>query len=178
MFAYIRPCPELCYVLDALRDSGANVLAVVPGASRETISAYASERFQLFAEQLKLGPLLMDMDLAITHGGHGLAGALLIQGVPILALPTNIEQWMLSNQLVRLGIGKQLLLNRVQPDFADTLMRMVSTTTFKDKVKSFAKRYSSYNPEQQIVRIANTIERLPAKHKIKLVTTSHDKTLH
>lgn len=161
IFAYIRPYPELPHMLDALRNSMANVLAVVPGISAEKIAEYSSERFRIFSEQLKLAHLMQDMDLAITHGGHGLAGAFLIQGVPTLTVPTNIEQWMVSNRLVRLGIGNQITRNRVKVDFAGCLSQMIGSSIYGDRARSIAKRYAGYKPDRVVQRIANTIERLP-----------------
>lgn len=161
VFAYIRPYPELPHILDALRDSMANVVAVVPGISDEQIAAYSSERFQIVPTQLKLNHLLPEMDLAITHGGHGLAGAFLINGVPALTVPTNIEQWMMSNRLVRLGVGRQVTRNRVKKDFAGSLMQMIDSPAYSEKAQITAKRYAGYDPDRVVQRIANTIERLP-----------------
>lgn len=165
IFAYIRAYPELPHMLNALRDSKAAVLAVVPGIKDELMTAYSSERFQIFSEQLKLGHLLPDMDLAITHGGHGLAGAFVIHGVPTLTVPTNIEQWMMSNRLVRLGVGTLITRNRVKTDFSNSLQQMIGSTAYADKAQVIAKRYAGYNPDRVVQRIANTIERLPESLK-------------
>lgn len=165
VFAYIRSYPELPYMLDALRESRARVMAVVPGISDEQVAAYSSQRFQIVSEPLKLGSLLPEMDLAITHGGHGLAGAFLIHGVPTLTVPTNIEQWMMANRLIGFGIGKQITRNRVKMDFAGSLKRMIDHPTFNEKAQTIAKRYAGYDPDRVVQRIANTIERLPERHK-------------
>lgn len=179
VFAYIRSYPELPHMLDALRDSRASVLAVVPGISDAQIAAYSSERFKIVSTQLKLRHLLPEMDLAITHGGHGLAGAFLINGVPTLTLPTNIEQWMMSSRLVRLGVGKQVTRNRVKLDFAGSLMQMIGSPAYGEKAHSIGKRYAGYNPDRVVQRIANTIERLPEPHKgLSASAVQHVQTLH
>lgn len=165
VFVYIRPYPELPHMLDALHGSGASVVAVVPGIRDEQVAAYSSERFQIVSEQLKLGHLLPKMDLAITHGGHGLAGAFLINGVPTLTVPTNIEQWMISNRLVHIGVGKQVTRNRVKTDFASKLMQMLGSPACAEEAQTIAKCYAGYNPDRVVQRIANTIERLPDRYK-------------
>lgn len=161
IFAYLRPYPELPYMLDALRDSNASVLAVVPGIGTERAAAYSSERVHVFEEHLKLAPLLRDMDLAITHGGHGLAGAFLLNGVPMLTVPTNIEQYMMSGRLIQLGVGKQVTRDRVKFDFTSSIAQIVEASSCREQARVISKKYAGYDADRMVLRVANTIERLP-----------------
>ncbi|MBC2731588.1 hypothetical protein [Thiobacillus sp.] len=161
IFAYLRPYPELPYMLDALSDSNASVLAVVPGIGIERAATYSNERLHIFGEQLKLAPLLPDMDLAITHGGHGLAGAFLLHGVPMLTIPTNIEQYMLSGRLTQLGVGKQVTSDRVKFDFTSSIAQIVEAPSCREQARVISKKYAGYDADRMVSRVANTIERLP-----------------
>ncbi len=168
IFAYLRPYPELPYMLDALRDSNASVLAVVPGIGTERAAAYSNERVHVFEEPLKLAPLLRDMDLAITHGGHGLAGALLLHGVPMLTVPTNIEQYMMSNRLIQLGVGKQVIRNRVKMDFASCMAQIAEAPSYRERARVISKKYADYDADRMVLRVANTIERFPRQNVMRL----------
>ena len=169
VFAYLRPYPELPYILDALRDSNnASVLAVVPGIGTERAAAYSNERVHVFDEPLKLALLLRDMDLAITHGGHGLAGALLLHGVPMLTVPTNIEQYMMSNRLIQLGVGKQVIRNRVKMDFASSMAQIAEAPSYSERARVISKKYADYDADRMVLRVANTIERLPRQDVMRL----------
>jgi UDP:flavonoid glycosyltransferase YjiC (YdhE family) len=168
IFAYLRPYPELPYMLDALRDSNASVLAVVPGIGAERAATYSSERLHIFGEQLKLAPLLPDMDLAITHGGHGLAGAFLLNGVPMLTVPTNIEQYMMSGRLIQLGVGKQVTRDRVKFDFTSSIAQIVEAPSCRERARVISKKYAGYDADRMVLRVANTIERLPRQGAVQL----------
>ncbi|MFH1818740.1 MAG: UDP-glucuronosyltransferase [Pseudomonadota bacterium] len=161
IFAYLRPYPELPYMLDALSDSNASVLAVVPGIGIERAATYSNERLHVFSEQLKLAPLLPDMDLAITHSGHGLAGAFLLNGVPMLTVPTNIEQYMMSGRLIQLGVGKQVTRDRVKFDFTSSITQIVEASSCREQARVISKKYAGYDADRMVLRVANTIERLP-----------------
>jgi len=168
VFAYLRPYPELPYILDALHDGNASVLAVVPGIGTERAIAYSNERVHVFDEPLKLAPLLPDMDLAITHGGHGLAGAFLLHGVPMLTIPTNIEQYMMSNRLIQLGVGKQVIRNRVKIDFASCMAQIAEAPSYRERARVISKKYADYDADRMVLRVANTIERLPRQDVMRL----------
>lgn len=168
IFAYLRPYPELPYMLDALRDSNASVLAVVPGIGTERAAAYSSERVHVFEEHLRLAPLLRDMDLAITHGGHGLAGAFLLNGVPMLTVPTNIEQYMMSSRLIQLGVGKQVTRNRVKMDFASSMAQIAEAPSYRERARVIFKKYAGHDADSMVLRVANTIERLPRQGIVRL----------
>lgn len=168
VFAYLRPYPELPYMLDVMRDSNASVLAVVPGIGTERAAAYSCERVHVFEEHLKLAPLLRDMDLAITHGGHGLAGAFLLHGVPMLTVPTNIEQYMMSSRLVQLGVGKQVTRNRVKMDFASCVAQIAEAPSYRERARVISKKYAGHDADGMVLRVANTIERLPRLGAVQL----------
>lgn len=168
VFAYLRPYPELPYMLDVLRDSNASVLAVVPGIGTERAATYSSERVHVFGEHLKLEPILRDMDLAITHGGHGLAGAFLLHGVPMLTVPTNIEQYMTSSRLIQLGIGKQVIRNRVKTDFASSVAQIAEVPSYRARARVISKKYAGHDADRMVLRVANTIERLPRQGVVQL----------
>lgn len=168
IFAYLRPYPELSYMLDTLRDSNASVLAVVPGIGIERAATYSNERLHIFNEQLKLAPLLPDMDLAITHGGHGLAGAFLLNGVPMLTVPTNIEQYMMSGRLIQLGVGKQVTRNRVKFDFISSIAKLAEDPSCRERARAISRKYMDFDAGQMVLRIANTLERLPRQGAVQL----------
>ncbi len=168
VFAYLRPYPELPYMLDALRDTNASVLAVVPGIGTERAAAYSSKRVHVFEEHLKLAPLMRDMDLAITHGGHGLAGAFLLHGVPMLTVPTNIEQYMMSSRLIQLGVGKQVTRNRIKIDFSSSLAQIAEIPSYREQARVISKKYAGHDVDWVVLRVAKTIERLPLQGVVRL----------
>lgn len=161
IFVYLRQYPKLPEILEALSQCGANVIAFIPGIGDEQRQAFASEHLRISASPVKLAHLLPRMNLAIAHAGHGLAAASLLAGVPMLMIPTNIEQWLLTRNIGHLGAGIGVARDAIQDGFAPALEQLLTDTAYQEKAGAIAGKYGSYNQSQVVERIANTVERLP-----------------
>ncbi len=103
IFVYLRSFPNIGGVLDVLANSGADVIAHIPNIENKISANYTSSSVRITSSMIKLSGLLADMDLAITHAGHGTACATLLAGVPLLMIPTTIEQWLMNRNMEHLG---------------------------------------------------------------------------
>jgi UDP:flavonoid glycosyltransferase YjiC (YdhE family) len=112
---------------------------------------------------VKLGPLLGDCDLAITHGGHGTLAALLLSGTPMLLIPTQIEQMLLSQRMQRAGIGLALSPGEVTSHFDHALTRMLSGAEFTWRAKALATNHAAYDQQKTVECIISALEELPAR---------------
>lgn len=161
IFCYLRPFRELDMLLRVLKESGNRSIVVVPGCGRELYDRYHGDRLHIFGEPVMLPELLGGADLVVSHGGHTLASEAILAGVPVLALPTQVEQMMLAQALARQGIGKGIARNRLAARFADTLHGMVSDMSIKRRTRELARKYAAYDGGETLRRLVNTIERLP-----------------
>ena len=162
IFLYLRPFAGIELILKILAASGADVIAHIPGIDRKMSALLSKTSVRIASSMIRLSPLLADMDVAITHSGHGTAAAALLAGVPMLMMPMTIEQSMMSRTIDRLGVGIELKRERLGSSFLSVLERLLTDPSVKKKVKSFAAKYAGYDQQRVIARIVNTIERLPA----------------
>lgn len=161
VFVYLRPGAGTLSVLEKLLCHGASVIAFLPGSDEAVKSSLSHERLRISSDKVKLSPLLPDMKLSVTLANHGTLSALFLAGVPMLMIPTTIEQWMLSSTVERLGIGIGVTRNRLNTEFGPALENLCADTAYRSAAARFAKKYAGYDQGRVLDRLAATIEGLP-----------------
>ena len=161
IFVYLRPGPGIKMILETLKDSKAGVIAVIPGLDNTLRQTYTDDQLQIFTSRVKLSAISNEMDLAITHSGHGTASVMLLSGVPMLLLPTTIEQWMLSRVLTKQGVGIAVNTNESAVKFPQALEKLCADSSFREKADQLAKKYAAFQSNRVLDRLTTTIERLP-----------------
>lgn len=172
VFVYLRPFEGLETVLQTLADGSFSTIAVVTGIAPELIRRYESDRFRISAHPLRVADLLPGADLAITHGGHGLASACLHFGIPMLLIPQVIEQLMTARNFERLGTGIGVNYDQVATGFTTALNRLLTEPSFGERADVMADRYSDYDQELVICNLADTIEGIMRRSKVTSVLPS------
>ncbi len=108
VFAYLAPGPHNVTLLETLRDAGADVIAVLPGLPPAVAARMRGPRLQILEGPAHLGAALVGARLTINNGGHGVIGASLRRGVPMLIVPRTAEQYILGNWLAQQGVAQVL----------------------------------------------------------------------
>jgi UDP:flavonoid glycosyltransferase YjiC (YdhE family) len=161
IFVYLRPFPGIEAILEGLAGNGAEVIAHIPGLDDRIRALYTNTSLSIVISTIKLSEILADMDVAITHAGHGTACAVLLAGVPLLMIPTTIEQWLTSCNIEALGAGISMKRERVAETFVVALEKLLADHSYREGAKNLATKYAGYDQGRVIARIVNTIERLP-----------------
>lgn len=162
IFLYLRPFRGIEHILQNLAVSGADVIAHIPGINQELAALYDNTTIRIIGSMVKLSSVLADMDVVITHGGHGLAAAALLAGVPMLMIPTTVEQWMMGRAVKQLRIGMSLGIKELDETFSAALERLLTDPFFEQMSQQMAEKYAGYNQQRAVAKLVNTIERLPA----------------
>lgn len=161
IFVYLRPFPELPLLLNELKQSQAELIAVIPGIDHKLSDSFSGERFRIVSGQVRLDRLLSQADLVVSHGGHGLTSASLLQGVPSLVIPTMIEQWMTARNLERLKIGRGVTRAALRKQgCGNALDGLLGDASYTEHAMTLAAKYQSYDQHTTISRLALTVERM------------------
>ncbi len=170
VFAYVKArYRDFAKILEALAGSGCRVLAYAPGISREHAARYSSPRMTISREPLRLKRILKSCDLAICHGGPGTVTAALLSGVPLLLLPTQLEQFLTARRIDEMRTGIYVDMERRKPkqgeknsdpDYPALIRRLLEEPGFRAKAREFAAKYRKFSPESQAHAIATRIEQL------------------
>jgi UDP:flavonoid glycosyltransferase YjiC (YdhE family) len=158
IFVYLRPFEGLPAILHILSSSGCNIIAALPGVGDDIRAAFASPSFQIHSQPVRLAPLLSSTHIAITHGGHGLASACLLAGVPMLLVPQVAEQLMTVYNFERLGIGKGVRFDEVGSKFSAAFMRMLMDSSYRENAGRLSRKYAGYDQERTIMRLCDAVE--------------------
>ena len=170
VFAYLKARhSDFPVMLEALAGCGHRVLAYTPGIGKEQLEKYRSPRMLLSREPLKLKRILKDSDLVVCHAGPGTVTGALLSGVPLLLVPTQLEQYLTCRRVKQLGAGLFVEMQQkkakagektVPPDYAGLIKRLLAEPEFRARARDFAKKYASFSQSAQAVALATRIEQL------------------
>ena len=160
---YIKQSSKL---IDALIDTLAagphRVAAFIPDLNAERVARLRSDKRIVSERPIRLGPLLGECDLLISHGGNICPGSLM-SGVPQLVLPTQYEQYLTAHRIAQLGAGAWIGPEASPDTIAQMLSRVLNDPMVKDAARSYAARYASYSPAEQQRRILVRIDEILAQ---------------
>jgi UDP:flavonoid glycosyltransferase YjiC (YdhE family) len=167
VFAYLKPgYRDYENVLQALGESGQSVLVFSPGISRNLIQKYSAGNMKLVAEHLCIEHIVGQCDLAICHGGHGTIAAMLLSGVPLLLLPTQLEQYLVSWRVKQFGAAQ--LVNpedKYPPDYRVLLAEMLDNPCYREKAREFAAAHAGFNRQLQLNDMADRVDAIIAAQR-------------
>lgn len=160
VFVYLKSDhKDFSHILDMLNLMGLNALVCAPNISQNLKKKYASKSVIISEKKFDID-VLKRCDLAVTYGGHGMVSSLLKYKVPMLVLPTNLEQFLLGLRVQELGAGIVVNSDVPVPSYEPVLQKLLSEPIFKDNIARFADSHSAYDQSEQIKIIAAEIAEL------------------
>lgn len=177
VFAYLRPIPNLGKILAALESFEGQAIAVIPGISVEMRMRFAGKGLTISDTPALLSQILPESDLVVSHATPGLTTTALLQGVPSLGIPTQIEQMMFSGTLERHNIGTSYNFNTSQDHFQDVFLKSLYNKELHRGAREFADKYAGYDERRTLSRLVRTIERLPEIVNCKMQCRQEQLTL-
>lgn len=147
----------------ALVVDGTRVIAYVPGASQKLLNLMAALGATVAMESVDMVRLLPQADICVAHG-PGTAFAALRAGVPVMMLPTQLENFLLAQAMQRMGIGTLIHPDQDSPDFAGVLTEMMASDRYAASARVFAARYPDSVIDAMIEQVIARIESHCAAH--------------
>lgn len=161
ILVYLRPeVRDFEAVMQALAALDCQVLAIIPGISANLKARLETPRCNILTSNLRLESVIAECDLAISYAGHGFVSAMLMAGVPLLLLPTQLEQFLLARRVCEIGAGALINPELAPPDYRQLLTEMLAQPPLKQAAQKFAEKYSSLNQQSQLEMIVNLIEKV------------------
>jgi len=148
--------------LDALVELKQDVVCYCAEAPARLIEAYRRKGLQMSSEPLDTMRQLTNADLIISHGGKGLISEGLLSGVPLLLLPTQMEQRMNASKVKALGAGLSAGA-KISPQIIKKMIkRLLDEEEYKLNAQNVAARYEGgqhlSSPDRMIERIVELID--------------------
>jgi hypothetical protein len=143
-------------VMTALEELSVSAICVIPGADAQFKAKYQSETILIVEHPVALAPLLENADALIGYGSVGVMTEALLKGVPLLMIPSTVEQYLVSKRAEEIGTG--ILIDGVpnRERIRAAITSLLSEVHFKVQAKEFAERYPKITAE----RAANDVAQL------------------
>ena len=166
VFAYLYPDdPSFEVLLGALAAAKVAALVYAPGAPRALTRRHESERIAISTEPFEIGQVVREVDIAVCHGGAGITGAMLGAGVPMLIVPTQMEQLMIGRRVQALGAGIVLSGELGVPAARKLIERLLREPAFRTAARAFATRHVAHDQATVVRGIADRFEALIAEKR-------------
>ncbi len=143
VFAYLKPdSPVLEALFSALRARQARTVAHVPGLSKAMAERLGGKGVCFSLKPVAMQQAAAECDLLVCHGSATTMSAALLKGKPVLALPKQMEQLMISKRAAARGFARLALDPReVAPALRDTL----SGGSVANAARAFAETHAAHN---------------------------------
>ena len=167
VFAYLyNYYAQLPRLLDALAWMDAPTLALCRGASADVRLNHSGGCVLVSDEPMAASRLLEQCDLVVCHGSHQMTAQALLAGKPLLLLPTQLEQFLITRRLVRFGAGLGVSQDAQQPDFAAALAQLSARPDYAGKAAEFARRYRGHDRGAALATMVGRCEAALAQAEI------------
>ena len=147
-------------LLMSLGEVNANFLVHCVGMSEEAENQYAQKNIHFSSDPVQLKSIKNRADLVICHAGHGTVAASLLMAIPLLLLPTQLEQLLLANKLSALKLSSVINMRDEQPDFVQSIESVLNSDEFSQRVSMFAGQYAGFDHEKQLEDIVLACEKI------------------
>lgn len=143
IFAYLKVGnPSFLPTLEALSAIDANVICYCNRVTPELTAKYKQIHFSPIP--LNIHTLLNKADAVVCHAGKGTISEALNYGVPLLLLPTHMEQNMNTIRIKELNLGLRGRVELGPKAILKDLSKLLYDSKITDHAAKFAKEYSKY----------------------------------
>jgi hypothetical protein len=162
VFAYLRPARrgwDLAGLLSILRTRSMSTLVYVPGVDVAWLKSFESAAMRVIHEPLDMRQLAPKCDAAILHAGAGSVAEFLLNRVPLVNIPLQLEQLVTAHRVADLGAGA--IAAAPYPDgIMDSLEKVLNSCEYANSSSKFAQKYADFDPNQAIERVVTGIVEL------------------
>ena len=145
-------------VLKELERLSANVLLVCPGQQSERL-LQMHPRCSVISRLVDMAHSMASADLFIGHGALGTTSQALMMGVPVIALPLQLENELIGKALARHGVGF-IPANNTKEPFAALVARTLEDREIKQRCVSFSEQQGEMMENDFSASFGNTLDQL------------------
>lgn len=142
IFAYLKPFQGFREAVAEIYKLKLPSIVFCPGLRSPEVTeleaAFPSIAFT--TDRLSIELVVKSCDIAICHGGHGMVARMLIAGIPVIAIPLQLEQTLLSQRLTESGAGIHLAFKDIA-QLTNAVKHLLSNADYYDAAKQIANKY-------------------------------------
>lgn len=163
VFAYLKTeHPDHIAVLQALVKHGCRTLCYLPSVASGKPAPVVSPLIHYASAPVDLAAALIDCELCVCHAGEGTIAPALLAGVPVLLLPTQTEQFLISRRIAATGAGLNAAQLRRPTNYISLIASMLGASSYREAAQAFAARHANFTVAGQSQALVTEFERLMA----------------
>lgn len=145
------------FLWQALQTLQANVVVVSPRGLPWASDAARGWGMTVHTQPLELSTLMPVCDAVISNGGMGLTSMALHAGKPLMLLPTQLEQALLTYQLLQKGLVISTMRHQHQLQMQTRVDQLLNDAGLKLRAARFASNYAWFKPHMAVGRVTNML---------------------
>jgi len=151
VFAYLKSGhADHAAVLAALARAGCRVLCYIPEVANGKPPPVPMPGILYARKPVDLARALAGADWCVCHGGEATVAQALLAGVPLLLLPMQVEQFLLSRRIAAAGLAVNIA--TPPPDWPALIRTALATPGFAAQAGAFAASHAGYCPADGVRR--------------------------
>lgn len=159
VFAYLKTGhPDHEALLRALVAEGCRTLCYLPEVAAGKAPPVVSPLIHYASGPVSLELAYEDCALCICHGGEGTFVQALLAGVPVLLLPMQTEQFLISRRVAQSGAGINAAMLPAPVAWRPLLRRLLHEPGFAAAAADFAQRYRGFDQRTQVQALVDVFE--------------------
>jgi len=167
VFVYLEPHNrDFTGVMEAIAALGLRAIVCAPGIAEDLRRKYESPRVIVSTRPFRLDRLLAQCDLFIGYAGHAMTAGMLVAGIPLLLLPTQLERFLLATRVASMGAGVAVNPEMPVPDYRVLIRTLLDETGYRENAQRFAKKYAGFSQDEQQENIVARIEEIAAHKQV------------
>lgn len=155
LYSYYQRLPELLAALVAL---DAQSLVLCRGVDSALARKHEGGPVFLASEPMSVSALLPQCDVVVCHGSHQMTAQALLAGRPALLAPTQLEQFLITRRVVRMGAGLGIAADAASPDFGAALRELRTKPTYAARARDFSARYRAQGHDRVLATMVGRCE--------------------
>jgi hypothetical protein len=143
IFAYLKPLTGFREAVRQLLRLGFPTIIYAPGlsVSEATEAAGVSSNVRISTSPVNIKSITKSCDVTVCHGGHGLVSQMLLAGIPLVTIPTQLEQSLLCRRISE--CAEPLVANVADvAQLGAAVDRVIRESSYKLAARKFSQKYS------------------------------------
>ncbi|MGI9518544.1 MAG: glycosyltransferase, partial [Pirellulaceae bacterium] len=157
--AYLTHTPGLDMLLDRLSREDFQCLIFGTWVTAELQQEFSDTGVFLLRNMIDFQKLGGQCDLALLNATHGATFVMLRQGIPVVQLPTHVEQRLIARCTTEIGAGLQA--GTRDPDSViESMHQVLANGSYREAALQVARRYQDCNLEGQFGEMMDALQEL------------------
>jgi hypothetical protein len=157
IIAYLKPFPALPHLLTRLKGMGCPTIIICDGIDASLRHQFTCGTMHFETGRLDMQSMVQTCDAAVLNANHATAAAMLLAGKPLLLLPIFLEQQILAERIVGLGVAVSAASERAK-EVVSGLEQLVGNKMLGAYAAGFGKRHDDFDAARKTEEMASLIE--------------------